>query len=121
MAEFAKISNSKIDDIIQTDEIILGVHHNWPRFVNVSIAKLQNCNDYNFQKLNDYDQLLDWSYALQEKIIVLRHLAANNAPQINNYIKGEEAPKKELFVIEEQEKKEDIKPKEETHFQKIEV
>ena len=70
---------------------------------------------------NDYDQLLDWSYALQEKIIVLRHLAANNAPQINNYIKGEEAPKKELFVIEEQEKKEDIKPKEETHFQKIEV
>ncbi len=53
---------------------------------------------------SDYDKLLDWSYALQEKIIIMRHLTQEKPSVPSQYIQAEPAQEQALFVIEEEEK-----------------
>lgn len=56
-ADFLENTSTKVQDIIQTDVIILGTKYNWPRYTNVVISKLHNLN-YNFANLDNYDKLL---------------------------------------------------------------
>ena len=51
----------------------------------------------------DYDQMIDWCYALQEKMIVVRHLSSEAHASPDSFVKGEEIQRAEdLFVIEEE-------------------